>query len=92
MLGERQKNGGDVWGSNPPGPAVPTPTGFEARGTHQSTLASDSQIILIPYPGYVHAITELSGKGFILNIFNSVCIQCQDLSSPLGLFFLHVID
>jgi len=21
-----------------------------------------------------------------------VCIQCQDLSSPLGLFFLHVID
>lgn len=35
-----------MWESNPPEPAVPTPTGFEARGTHQSTLASDSLDIL----------------------------------------------
>jgi hypothetical protein len=45
-----------VWGSNPPGPAVPTPTGFEARGTHQSTLASACVDILIACAHVVHRL------------------------------------
>ncbi|MCC7571172.1 hypothetical protein KO465_07610, partial [Candidatus Micrarchaeota archaeon] len=71
------KNGGDVWGSNPPGPAVPTPTGFEARGTHQSTLVSDSHNILGLKGLNVHDITELSGNNLFLNCLTACAFSVK---------------